>query len=168
MPKLICTAGPNLGDMWEMRHGTMSIGRQAGNDVVLHDKKVSRHHATIKSEGDNFLLEDLGSLNGTTVYEKRITRAVVVLETPIQFGNTTLLLTRKDLRDIAAQHVETVGVALFLKHKSKETVKSEIMEELAQVRGKGHEQKPGVFSKLFKAKEKLHRLPPKKSGLGGV
>jgi pSer/pThr/pTyr-binding forkhead associated (FHA) protein len=36
-------------------------------DVVLADESVSRRHAQISREGDDFILEDLGSSNGTHV-----------------------------------------------------------------------------------------------------
>jgi len=51
----------------------ISIGRDAANDIVLDDGKVSRFHVRLTREGAGFTLEDLDSANGTTVNGQRIT-----------------------------------------------------------------------------------------------
>ena len=53
---------------------TITIGRNNSNDLVLDDpnKVVSRKHATIKREGPNCVLVDLGSRNSTTLNENKI------------------------------------------------------------------------------------------------
>jgi pSer/pThr/pTyr-binding forkhead associated (FHA) protein len=48
------------------------IGRHEGNDVVIDNLAVSFHHAKIEAVGDEFLLVDLKSENGTFVNEQRI------------------------------------------------------------------------------------------------
>jgi len=49
-----------------------TIGRDPDNDVVLQDNQVSRRHAEIREQGGGYVLEDLGSSNGTTVNGQRI------------------------------------------------------------------------------------------------
>src|SRR3954469_25352622 len=44
-----------------------TIGREPDNDVVLDDPSVSRHHARITRSEAGFTVQDLGSLNETTV-----------------------------------------------------------------------------------------------------
>ncbi|MDT4920149.1 MAG: putative peptide zinc metalloprotease protein [Pseudonocardiales bacterium] len=44
-----------------------TIGRAPDNDVVLDDPSVSRHHARITRRDNDFTVEDLGSVNDTTV-----------------------------------------------------------------------------------------------------
>jgi pSer/pThr/pTyr-binding forkhead associated (FHA) protein len=166
MAKIICTAGPNLGDQWEVHLGTTSIGRQPDNTIALHDPKVSRHHAVIKFDDDKYSIEDLESLNGTHIFGKRVIRAVLALETPFQIGNSTLLLTRKNLHDIGLQHVEAVGDDLFRKHKSKQAVMSEILQDLHQAKSKEGEEKKGFLRKLKRVTQKVNAPPPKKTGLG--
>ncbi len=51
---------------------TFMIGRQNANDIVIDNPAVSFHHAKIESIGDEFLLIDLHSENGTFVNEQRI------------------------------------------------------------------------------------------------
>lgn len=43
------------------------IGRSPDCDVVLRNATVSRHHAEIRSDGEQWVVEDLGSKNGTGV-----------------------------------------------------------------------------------------------------
>jgi VWFA-related protein len=52
--------------------GTTNIGRGTDNHIVLDDPTVSRHHAWIKVEGEDFLVFDIGSGNGTFVNDERI------------------------------------------------------------------------------------------------
>src|SRR5687768_16475256 len=41
------------------------IGRSSSSDLPLADRFLSRHHARIVRDGDRYLVEDLGSRNGT-------------------------------------------------------------------------------------------------------
>jgi pSer/pThr/pTyr-binding forkhead associated (FHA) protein len=51
---------------------SLTIGRRRNNDVVIENLAVSGHHAKIDSVGDNFVLIDLQSKNGSFVNEKII------------------------------------------------------------------------------------------------
>jgi sigma-B regulation protein RsbU (phosphoserine phosphatase) len=46
---------------------SLLIGRGPDCDVVLRNATVSRRHAQIRNEGDEWIVEDLGSKNGTGV-----------------------------------------------------------------------------------------------------
>ena len=48
------------------------IGRIKGNDVILPKQNISKRHALIRAEGPTFVVEDLGSTNGTFVNGHRI------------------------------------------------------------------------------------------------
>jgi class 3 adenylate cyclase len=57
--------------------GTCSVGRSASNQLSIPDEKVSRRHAIVHSqENSEFWLVDLGSRNGTTLNERRVTQPV--------------------------------------------------------------------------------------------
>jgi FHA domain/Domain of unknown function (DUF1707) len=56
--------------------GDLVLGRDPGCDCVLSDETVSRRHARIRRRGDAWLLEDLGSMNGTRVNGWRVTEPV--------------------------------------------------------------------------------------------
>lgn len=53
-------------------HRPFTVGRDPGNDIILRDPKVSRHHAEIVFERGFFVLHDLASANGSYVNGKRI------------------------------------------------------------------------------------------------
>lgn len=75
--------------------GTTNIGRSRDNQVVLDDPTVSRQHAWIKAEGEEFLIFDIGSANGTFVNDRRIEepRRLQNGDT-VRFGDVELLFTQ--------------------------------------------------------------------------
>lgn len=46
---------------------TLTIGREADNDVPLSDPQVSKYHARLRRQGEQLIIEDLNSVNGTVV-----------------------------------------------------------------------------------------------------
>jgi VWFA-related protein len=52
--------------------GTTNVGRAQDNQIVLDDPTVSRQHAWIKAEGEEFLVFDIGSANGTFVNDQPV------------------------------------------------------------------------------------------------
>lgn len=50
----------------------MSIGSQADNDLILRDRYVSGHHASLRWDGVSWWVEDFGSTNGTFVNQQRL------------------------------------------------------------------------------------------------
>ena len=69
-------------------HRPFTIGRDPGNDIILRDPKVSRHHAEIVFERGFFVLHDLASANGTYVNSKRIRVAPLTHGAKLRMGNT--------------------------------------------------------------------------------
>ncbi len=71
--QLVMEAGPTPGNAYALEKQEVYIGRDIHNDVVVNDAEVSRRHARLVAEAGSFLLEDLGSTNGTFVDGQRIT-----------------------------------------------------------------------------------------------
>lgn len=69
-------------------HRPFTVGRDPGNDIILRDPKVSRHHAEIVFERGFFVVHDLTSANGTYVNGKRIRVAPLTHGARLRLGNT--------------------------------------------------------------------------------
>src|SRR5436305_4737857 len=70
-------------------HRPFTIGRDPGNDIILRDPKVSRHHAEIVFERGFFVLHDLASANGTYVNAKRVRVAPLPHGAKLRMGNSS-------------------------------------------------------------------------------
>jgi pSer/pThr/pTyr-binding forkhead associated (FHA) protein len=69
-------------------HRPFTVGRDPGNDIILRDPKVSRHHAEIVFERGFFVLHDLASANGTYVNSKRVRVAPLTHGAKLRMGNS--------------------------------------------------------------------------------
>lgn len=59
--------GPAPGKRVFMEQPVLLMGRDDRCDLVISDRQVSRHHASITLEGENYVLRDLNSKNGTFI-----------------------------------------------------------------------------------------------------
>ncbi len=90
-----------------LRRGRYIIGHERKNEIVAADDSVSGKHArlTVVSE-DEFTIEDLGSVNGTTVNDERIREvAPLTLESKVALGNVTLSFERGGLPASVFRHL---------------------------------------------------------------
>lgn len=71
------------------------IGRADNAHVSLPDPGISRLHARIVREGDDFVVEDLGSTNGTEVNGQLIKRRRLADGDRVRLGNSTLQFRRE-------------------------------------------------------------------------
>jgi len=62
------------GDQQKIANDRFVIGRGKHCDFVINSGKVSREHAVIVREGNDYFIEDLGSSNGTWFNKQRIKR----------------------------------------------------------------------------------------------
>lgn len=69
-------------------HRPFTVGRDPGNDIVLRDPKVSRHHAEIVFERGFFVVHDLASANGTFVNGRRVRVAPLTHGAKLRLGNS--------------------------------------------------------------------------------
>ncbi len=83
-----------IGDEVEKRHLIsplgLRIGRTAPADIVIADSEISRAHCMVALKGDDVLVSDLNSTNGTFVDGERVTGVVVLqVGSVLQVGNRT-------------------------------------------------------------------------------
>jgi len=89
-----------------LEEGTLRIGREKDNDLVLSSTDVSRHHAEIVLKGDSIAIIDLQSKNGTYVNGKKIDKSKLKVGDSIQIGSYVLEV------DVMRDEAETVPVTV--------------------------------------------------------
>ncbi len=87
---LIMQRGPSVGARFLLDAERTLAGRSVDADIFLDDVTVSRRHAEFVHEGDDFVVRDIGSLNGTYVNRNRIDRAVLRPGDEVQIGKYRL------------------------------------------------------------------------------
>ncbi len=70
--QLVMRSGPTPGKTFALDKGELTIGRDTTNDIVINDAEVSRRHSRLILQSGGFVLEDLGSTNGTFVDSQRL------------------------------------------------------------------------------------------------
>ena len=74
---------------------SVTIGRAPGNTLVVEHPTVSRQHASIKIEGEDFRIYDLGSSNGTFVNEQRVRDPVTLQDgATVRLGEAAFIFKR--------------------------------------------------------------------------
>lgn len=92
---LVVTQGSLAGTKVTLSGAPVTIGRADTCTLVLTDDYASNQHARLVPGEGAWLLEDLGSTNGTYLDRERVTAPVPVpIGTPIRIGKTVMELRR--------------------------------------------------------------------------
>jgi pSer/pThr/pTyr-binding forkhead associated (FHA) protein len=92
---LIVTGGQHSGMTIDLTDQQITLGRANDATIVLTDDYASTRHARIFPQDGQWILEDLGSTNGTYLDRQKVTRPVPVpVGVPIRIGKTVLELRR--------------------------------------------------------------------------
>lgn len=70
--QLVMRTGPTPGKAFPLSKSEIVIGRDATCDIVINDAEISRRHAKMTMQETGYVLEDLGSTNGTFVDGQRL------------------------------------------------------------------------------------------------
>lgn len=90
---LVITKGPLAGTSIPLGSTPVTIGRAPDSTIVLDDAAISKNHAVITPHGEDWIIEDLGSTNGTRINKERIAEPTVLKrKVPITVGQTVLEL----------------------------------------------------------------------------
>ena len=88
---LVVKRGPNAGSRFLLDRDTTSAGRHPDSDIFLDDVTVSRRHAEFRRDGAEFVVVDVGSLNGTYVNREPVDTAVLANGDEVQIGKFRLV-----------------------------------------------------------------------------
>jgi len=93
---LVVTEGALAGTTVSLGTAAVTIGRAPDSTVVLDDDYASTRHARIAPDGDGgWIVEDLGSTNGTYLGRTRITGPTpLAIGAPVRVGKTVLELRK--------------------------------------------------------------------------
>ena len=92
---LVIIDGPLAGSTVPLTGEPITLGRSAGNTLVIDDEFVSSHHARVIQDpaSHQWAIEDLGSTNGTLVEGRRLTVPTILpARVPVRIGATTFEL----------------------------------------------------------------------------
>jgi len=94
--KLVVSEGTLTGTTVALQGQTITLGRAHDSTIVLDDDYASSRHARIYPDRDgNWIVEDLGSTNGTYLDRSRLTTATPIpLGAPIRIGKTVIELRK--------------------------------------------------------------------------
>lgn len=92
---LLVTEGSLSGTVVPLTGAPVSIGRAPDSTLVIEDDYASSRHARIYPTEGSWIVEDLGSTNGTWIDRTRITTPTVLpVGVPLRIGRTTLVLQK--------------------------------------------------------------------------
>ncbi len=76
--RLVVRRGPQPNQVYELRDDVINLGRDITNTIAINDREVSRHHLRFTRSGDTYMIEDLGSTNGTFINGKRLSGSTLL------------------------------------------------------------------------------------------
>jgi two-component system, cell cycle response regulator len=107
---LTVISGSGAGRVIALNHRDTVLGRAATIDLSFDDAAISRAHARVSYGPEAYVLEDLGSTNGTFHLGQRITRSQLASGDRFQLGPNVVLrfaITEKLERDLLTRLVES-------------------------------------------------------------
>ncbi len=101
MPSLVFLAGPIAGRRYKLADGEYVIGRRSDCQIFVPDMRVSRQHARLARTGEDWLLEDLGSNNGTFINGVRLQQPTAIrVEDEITIANNRIRVEARESTEL--------------------------------------------------------------------
>ena len=91
MATLLVIHGADPGRRYQLDQPVLRIGRDSSNPIRVSDNEISRQHAEIRSEQNEYKIVDLNSSNGTYVNGRRVTEAKLSSGDRIQVGQSVFV-----------------------------------------------------------------------------
>jgi len=91
MPRLVAQSPEFEGKSFDLKGPEITVGRVADNMVQVEHASVSGHHAILKLDGQDYLIKDLDSTNGTRINGEKIAQQKLRRNDIVRLGNIELL-----------------------------------------------------------------------------
>ena len=94
--------------IFHLKHPVTSVGRMLDNDLVIQEPLISRHHAQIHFDGDQYHIEDLNSTSGTFLNNKKVPNGILYSGDIILLANIPIMFV-DETTNISANAEEATG-----------------------------------------------------------
>jgi len=118
---------------------SLTIGRSNKNDLVIDNMAVSRKHARIYREGPRYIVQDLKSLNGTFVNNKKVSQWILSNSDQVLIGKHTLLFieeAEQPAEDVSQPTGDVVEHTLVLETKKQKELLAKVREPTSKEKTK--------------------------------
>jgi pSer/pThr/pTyr-binding forkhead associated (FHA) protein len=105
--QFVVRAGPNVGKVFQLEVGEITIGREVGNTIVISDAEISRRHAKLTWQGAGYFIDDAGSTNGTFVNGQRISAPHILKPGDLVSLSENITLVFEAAGDVNATVIES-------------------------------------------------------------
>ncbi len=109
--QLVVQAGSQCGQVYRIEKDSLTIGRGSSNDITFPDPAMSRVHCEIRREGDDYIVEDRHSANGTFVNEEQIELPFILRPgDTVRLGQTVLLFQEEGAAETTVAGADSAGI----------------------------------------------------------
>lgn len=96
--ELVVVEGPAAGARLSIEKRPITVGRASICDLTLEDDFISSRHLRISQQDNGYLVEDLGSTNGTWVEGERLSEPVIIKPgVRIKMGRNTMTIRKVEV-----------------------------------------------------------------------
>src|SRR6266567_3444343 len=95
-PRLTAISGRLKGNVFNIEDLPVVIGRETSATLCIADASVSRRHSQIEKDAEEFVIEDLDSLNGTFVNDVPVKRRKLKHGDRVRIGDSQLIFLMHD------------------------------------------------------------------------
>jgi adenylate cyclase len=139
VPYLIQNPEASNPEIYELRFGLNSIGREIDNSIIVLHKSLSRYHAQLLLTDELVLLKDLKSLNHTFVNERKIEQCELKDGDLVRCGNVVFkfVQTLNNLMPVSLKDDEGSELSIIRRFSPDET--RVVIQDLLDERSSGHQ-----------------------------
>lgn len=146
MPRLVVLSEGLTGRSHELKAETTTIGRTEENTFQIPDPSVSSHHCEVLLRGNDVVIRDLNSTNGTFINGQQITESVLKPSQILRLGQVEVRLESEQAASATASQKKQL-----LDHTQvvPQGIKMDELGQSARGGSPGFEKKSNTGTKVF-------------------